>query len=224
MVVDVILIAIFLLAALVGYMRGLIKMLADFLGTFVAGVLAYSFLGPFKSLLIKFTDIDEFVHEKVVEKLQEFGANAVNGGVSGSDLAAVEQMQLPNSVRDKLTEFLSDTTTGMAQNVSDKITDLIISVFSMAILFIILLLLIKVIVAALDLVSKLPVLNSLNRFGGVAFSLLSVYLIMTVVFMLFGTFNSIDAVSNNHFIEESVVAGFLIEYNPIFIMLANVHF
>lgn len=225
MILDIILIAIFLITAYVGYRKGIIEMLANFFGSFAAILISYFFHAPFKELLVKFTGLDEFVFEKVVEKLREFGAHAAKSSVSSSDIDAVSKMEMPDIIKDKLTNYLTESTSNISKSAALSLTDYIVSIISVFILFVSILILIRIITKTLNLISKAPVISTVNKVGGILFSVLSTYLILTIAFMLFSSFASVDiATTSRNMIQHSVIAKLLIEFNPLFLMLANLSF
>ncbi len=229
MVLDLILLIILVLNVFLGYKRGLVKMLSQFIGKFVALILATSFYKPFKTLLINLTGIDEFVYEKVKQSLSSLGQhvtqNAISGNLQATEANAISQMQIPDTIKSKITEYLTASSDKVAKSASLSLSDFIMTLISVFLLFLIIIIIIAIISHALDLVAKLPVLNSFNKLGGVILSLLTSYIMLTIAFLLLTSFISMDTSSSlGLMIQESTLAKAMIQYNPILIILANIHF
>ncbi len=224
MILDIILVIVILLSILIGYKKGFIRMLASFIGKFVALTIAYFYYAPFKDLLVKFTGLDDLVFEKIKLSLTNLGGHAAEASVAGSDIDAVSKMALPDILKEKLVNYLTDTANQIGQSVASGLTDFVMNIIAFILLFILVAILISIIVKVLDLVAKLPVLNTFNKLGGIIFSLITTYILLTIAFLLITSFMSMDSASSlNTMIANSVVAKNLIVYNPILIGLANIH-
>ncbi len=224
MILDIALVIIILLSILIGYKKGFIRMLASFIGKFVALTIAYFYYASFKELLVKFTGLDKFVLEKIKLSLANLGGHAAEASVAGSDIDAVSKMPLPDVLKEKLVSYLTDSANQIGQSVASGLTDFLMNIIAFILLFILVAILISIIVKVLDLVAKLPVLNAFNKVGGILFSLITTYIMLTIAFLLITSFVSMDSASSlNSMIESSVVAKNLIVYNPILIGLANIH-
>ncbi len=223
MVLDIIVGIIIVLSIFIGYKRGFIRMLASFLGKFVALTVSYFYYEPFKDFLIKFTGIDTFVFEKIKLSLTNLGGHAAEASVAGSDINAVSKMAIPDALKEKLVSYLTESANSLGRSVAGSLTDFTMTILSFILLFILVSLLISIVVRVLDIVAKLPVLNTFNKLGGIIFSLISTYILLTIAFLLFTSFISMDLSQTfNEMLKNSLFAKQLIIYNPILIGLANI--
>ncbi len=225
MVLDIILGVIILISIIVGYKKGFITMLASFIGKFVALVISYFYYGAVKDILIKFTGIDEFIFEKVKLSLKSLGGHVAETSVAGSDISAISKMDMPLNLKTKIVDYLTDTGSSIGKSAVHSISNFLMTIVSFFILFFAILLLITIIAKIFNIIAKLPVLKTFNALGGIIFSLLTTYLILTIIFLLMTTFLTMGFSDMlKQFIDNSVIATALIKYNPILIMLSNAYF
>lgn len=222
MFLDIALVLIIVFFAVRGYNRGLIKTLLGFFGVFSSGILAYFLAPTFKEMMIKFISVDKVIFDKVVKCMQDLGAAGAKQVVSGTDIDVLEKMMLPGSIKEKMTEFLLNKTGGITKSVALSISDFIMNILAYAVLFIAILVIVNTVGKLVMGAARLPVIKYFDKTGGLIFSLVSLYLIMTVGFLLFTSFASLNLsgiVADQ--ISSSMVAKLFIEYNPIILILAN---
>ncbi len=225
MILDIILILIIVLSAYAGYKKGFIHMLIKFLSKLISISVAYLYYKPFKNFLIKFTKIDEFIFDKVRISLNSLGGHASQTTVSGSDLEALSKMTMPDILKEKIVAYLTNTGSELGRSVVLSISDLIMTVISMVLLFIAISILIKFIDSSFNLIAKLPVINGFNKAGGIIFSLFTSYVVLTIVFLLASSLLTMSvSFQIKDAIESSIIASALIKYNPFLVILANIHF
>lgn len=222
MVLDIVLLLILVISAYLGYKRGFIKTLASFIGKFIALTLAYLYYAPFQKLLTELTGMDGYVLKKVKLSLVALGGHAAESSVAGSDIDALGKMPLPSALKEKMADYLKQSANSLGNSVAQTLSDFIMSLLAFFLLFLLIAIAISVIVKVLDLVAKLPVLNAFNRVGGVLFSLITTYILLTIAFLLVTSFVSMDASSKlSTMIASSSLAKHFIAYNPILLGLAN---
>ncbi len=224
MILDLILLIIIILSVYTGYKKGFIVMLASFIGKFVALTISYFYYEPFKKFLIDFTGIDSYVSDKIKISLSNLGGHAAQSTVASSDLTAVSKMPLPDSIKVKLMDYLTESANTLGKSVATSLTDFIMTIIAFFLLFIFIMLFISILVRTLNLIAKLPVLNTFNKLGGIFFSLVTTYILLTVAFLIITSFISMETTSSlNEMLNNSVLAKRLLVYNPILIGLANIH-
>lgn len=222
MILDIVLVLILLISAYMGYKRGFIRTLASFIGKFIAMTLAYFYYKPFQKLLTELTGMDGYVLEKVKRSLVALGGHAAESSVAGSDIDALGKMPLPDVLKDKMADYLKQSANSLGNSVAQTISDFVMSLLAFFLLFLLIAIAISILVRVLNLVAKLPVLNAFNRVGGVLFSLITTYIILTILFLLVTSFVSMDANSKlSAMIAGSKLAKHFIAYNPILLGLAN---
>ncbi len=225
MVLDIILLIILVISIVVGYKKGFITMLASFIGKIAALIISYYYYNPVKEMLIKHTSIDEFIFDKVKLALKSLGGNAAESSVVGSDITAISQLNIPDNLKNKIVSYLTETGSSIGKSAVHSISNFLMTLVSFFLLFIAIMILISLITKLINLIAKLPILNTFNKVGGVIFSLFTTYLMLTIVFLLLTSFQAMGFSGTlNELIQNSIIAGGLIKYNPILIMLSNAYF
>ncbi|MCL1845568.1 MAG: CvpA family protein [Defluviitaleaceae bacterium] len=126
------------LSALAGWHRGLIRTVYGLVSFFAAIVLAYVLRPP----------VSRFLREL---NLYEFFRGRIDGGLTHVEYSADLPIALPSVVTDMPADFL---------------TNLAIDAIALVAVFFVVIIALSVVGAVLDIVSKLPVINTLNNLGG----------------------------------------------------------
>lgn len=190
---DIIILIIISAAALLGYKKGFAKAVFN-LGYHIVALIVATVSYPMVTSALKGTKLYTIIFDAIFKKASE--GNFIN----------VEA----------LPEFLRETAqsgvNAVAQNTATTITDLIVTILSIVIIFIAVKLLLGIIAKVLDLFAKLPVIKSFNKLGGFLFGALSgaiiVYIILAVLTMI-----PDSAVTK--FVTESTVASAMYNNNII---------
>ena len=128
-----------------------------------------------------------------VEKLLPFGEDEI---VEEEQPAAIEGLNVPKSIKEGLlknntTESYKEMAiTGFKQYVSRYLTGVIINSLSFIVTFVAILIILWVIFMALDLISKLPILNQVNKTAGLLAGLAHGLIVVWLFFILLNVFGS----------------------------------
>ncbi len=222
MIVDIVLVIILVLAAFIGYKKGLIQMLISFVGTMLAVLIAYFLGSTTKEFLIKHFALDKTINESVILKLQNISTNAAateNLQSNGYDIGGIP---LPDVLKSALNDFVAEKTTAVINSTASILTGFIMTAIAFALTFLIALIIIKIISKIIDGVTSLPVIKQFNRLGGMIFSVLGVLIVLNVVFVLMMSFMSLDKFSSiDNMLKASYVGRYLlIKYNPILLLFS----
>ncbi|MCL1877814.1 MAG: CvpA family protein, partial [Defluviitaleaceae bacterium] len=136
--VDLGILGVIAVFALMGWHRGLIRTVFGLVSFFAAIILAY-ILRPVVAGFLREISLYDFLREHV------------HGGLDGLEYSAELPIALPPGVTEIPASFL---------------TNLAIDAIAIVAVFFIVFLVLSVVGAALDVVSKLPVVNTLNGLGG----------------------------------------------------------
>ncbi len=217
-VLDIVIIAFVAFTIYRGYKVGAILSLFHLLSYIVALVVTYFYHVAFKLLLINNTPLDDNIANFISERLKQLGANSTTATVSTADLNALQSLPLPDNIKESITEFLTTTTTSATNNVVSAITDVILSAISIIVLFLVVLIIMKLLASLLNVVAKLPVLNTFNHILGIFFGIIKAYLIIcityliSIAFLALNTYPQVEALLNT-----SYLSNIFINYN-LFLM------
>ena len=185
----IVLAVLLLVFAIVGAKKGLIKM-AFSLASIIVVMLLTSFLEPKISTLLKEkTDLYNVVTSKTESYYQ---ANDVLK-YSDEDLT-LEDLPIPQAMRDKLQEDLNDAVTKGYDAYNEYIvtatSDIIFSAIVYVTVFVTIYIIVGVVFLILNVASKLPVLKQLNGLAGCAVGLVFGLLVIWVLFLVVTLFSN----------------------------------
>lgn len=192
-IIDLIILAFLLLAAIQGYRRGFLYSLADFFGWLAGLVVAYFFYPTLVQNADKVFHLQEklsgyFMHNLV---LPEFlGSFRLGGSVVAEISAQLEKLALPDSFKASLLEYVgklgqSIMTLTLQQIVNEFLATIVINALAFILIWLVVdkaILLVAMLLAAL---SRKTILGGLDRIAGLALSLAVTFLTITIVLGLF---------------------------------------
>lgn len=174
-----------------GYRRGFIKTVFAVFAVLIAMVVA-SVGSPILSKTLQGNEmVYNYINEKVTDTLKI--DDKVEGAVN--QINVIDKLPLPDSLKDSLKENNNKEIQNQLQTstfgtyVSGYVTCLILNSVSYMILFIITLIIVRIIANVLDLVSKLPILNSINKVGGLLIGLVHGLVILWVLCIVLTMFS-----------------------------------
>lgn len=174
--VDIVIVAIIAICAILGYVKGLTKVLIGIIAFALSIVVAFVLFIPVSNFIIENTEIDENLEESIRK-------------IIISEDGKVEEEKLPNAMADyinkKVSEASNDVKQGIADSTSKDLSHTIIKGGSWIALFIaarLVLILLKLITG---LITKLPVIHQCDKLGGVIYGVLKgliiVYVTLTII-------------------------------------------
>lgn len=175
----ILVVGILLLFAILGYRKGLIKMIISVASMIITFILVTAFV-PQIGDVIKETDIYFNVHEKTYEAISDRLDDEINSNELFSDITEInekgveiiERLGLPDSISEAIidkidfTENINSGIDEIINKVAASLTDYIIDAAIFVISFIIVLFIVKIIFAAINLISYLPIIHGINKFAG----------------------------------------------------------
>ena len=193
-VVDLIIIGIVVLSTFLAYRKGLVKLaigLCAFAISIVATVILYQ---PISNLVINTTGIDEAIEDDIYEK--------------ANDIMNKEQNETSKQIMETTkNDMLPETARNLAIN--------IVRGGVMIVLIIAIRIALRFITALADAVAKLPILEQLNKAGGILYGIARGLLIIYVGLLVLGIPGKINP---NHKVKTSIeqsVLGKTMEQNNV---------
>lgn len=173
-------IAVLALSALYGYKRGFIHIVLSMVAMLVTFVLAALLTVPVSAMISSATPLDENIKKSVSSLVTE--ANVV-------DVTTISNLNLPEQIEDVLIEGASEAVDGVTEYVVDTVSDLILKAITFFILIIIIYIIVRIVIFILDFISKLPVINSINKTGGLVVGLVQGLLIVWIGCLILTAFS-----------------------------------
>lgn len=190
---SVIVVLVFLVLMTVGYRKGFVEIALSLSATILAMILVV-FVSPLISgAIITYTEIDDQISDSFVEYIlaNENVVYKIDDKVEVYDeVQAVMDIQLPDVLREKI---LEDNTTSMYEMlgvsnfyeyVGRYIANWIIKIATFVITMIAVLLFMKMFVFSLLVITKIPIINEVNRIGGLVLGAAAGVLILWLLFIV----------------------------------------
>lgn len=190
---SVIVVLTFLVLMLVGYRKGLVGIALSLSATILAVILV-AFVSPLISnVIITYTDIDDQISESFVEYIlaNENVVYKIDEKVEVYDeVQAVADIQLPEVLSEKILEnnnvnmYEMLGVTNFYEYVGRYIANWIIKIATFVITMIAVLIFMKMFVFSLLAVTKIPIINEVNKVGGLILGGMSGILILWLFFIM----------------------------------------
>ena len=188
----VILVLVFLAAYIIrGYHNGFIKTVFSICAVFIAVVVASLGSSTLGGILKDNETIYEAIDNKVADTL-----NIDTEAKSNKEQQNyINSLPVPDSLKEALVENNNNKvyelmdTSKFGTYVSGYITCMILNAIAFVLLFVVTLILVRVIANVLDVVSKLPVINGINKIGGLFLGLLHGFVVLWILCLVLTIFS-----------------------------------
>ncbi len=169
-IIDIILIAIVLLSAFLGYKKGLVKLGAKLFAGIIAIILTIIVYKPVSGMIINNTSIDEKIKDTIIQ--------------NATDVIDKNE-QMPNSITNQLeNNILPEQAENLSKNVVYAVTAVV--------LFIVVKIILSIVISLMDFVASLPLLKQFNEVGGIVYGLVRGVLIVGICILLMGAYTKIN--------------------------------
>lgn len=188
----IIVLAILVTNTLIGRKVGFIRTVFSLCSMIVAVVLTI-WISPYVNDFLRGNDK---IYQKISSTVEEMITFSEDQTDANGQVAAIEKLSLPKSIKDSLIEnnnaeaYKALSINSFQEYVSSYLTGLIINAMSFLITFIVILILLWVICFALDIISKLPLLNQINKTAGMLAGLVHGLIVVWLFFILVTVFGS----------------------------------
>ena len=199
-VVDLIIVAIILLSTFLAYRKGLVTLAIQFVTVIIAIVLTLLLYKPVSNVIINITGIDEAIQNAILEEANDIMTNDKEG--ANQVVETIQNNMLPETAR--------------------TISINIIEGAVILILYIVIRIALKFVTALANLVAKLPILNQLNRLGGIIYGILRGLLIVYVLLLLVNLSGEIEPQNQVYTaVQESYIGNMMNENNVLDILFTK---
>lgn len=152
-------IGVLALSGLYGYKRGFVRIVLSMVAMLVTFVLSAILTVPVSAMLAAATPLDENIEESVS------GLVADSGVV---DKETISNLNLPEQIEEILIEGATEAANGFNEYIVSTVSDLILKAITFFVLIIVIYIIVRIVIFMLDFISKLPIINSINKTGGLA--------------------------------------------------------
>lgn len=177
-IIDIILIAIIVLSAFLGYKKGLVKLGAKLFAGIIAIIITIIMYKPVSGMIINNTTIDEKIENAIIQNTTNFINE--NDKTQNGITEHVEKNILPEQ----------------AENLSKNV----VYVITALVLFIAVKIILSIIISLMDFVANLPILKQFNEIGGIIYGIVRGALIVCVCVLLIGVYTKMkpESTLNNN--------------------------
>jgi uncharacterized membrane protein required for colicin V production len=213
--------------ALIGYQKGMIKMVVSVFSVVITFVLVMTFQPRLSEMLCETSVYDSLyqqTYEKVYEKINE---ERMEGNIDSTNTveSLVEALNLPESMNsfisrnlaeEGLTTYLDDAADKIIEKIAVQLTTAILNLLVFIVSYIVILAAVKLLMAVINLISYLPVIHGMNKLAGLAIGLLEGLCVVWLLFLLITVFGSAEFNTTVFMqIQNNALLAFLYEHNVI---------
>lgn len=199
--VDVIIVALVVLSTFLAYKKGLVAQAIKLCAVIIAIIATLLLYRPVANFVINNTDIDETIQNSIYERAYDVAKQKTNNENPETDM--VEGVKLAG-----------------IQHTSRELSIQIINVAVILILFFGIKFALRFVTAIANTVAKLPILNKLNKVGGLIYGLIRGVVIVYACLLLIGFIGKVDDSSVLHkTVEQSNLGKIMYENNLLNILL-----
>lgn len=184
-------IAILVICTIKGYASGFIKTVFAIFSLIVALIVA-SVATPTVSKVLQSNDkIYTMVYEKIEETVDFEGKIKKQAEQKNF----IEKLPVPNSIKETLVEnnnsevYSSMAVDNFEEYVVSLLSKVVINALAFAVTFLAMIILLAIVCRVLNLISKLPLLNELNKTAGLLVGLLQGFIIIWILFIVITVFS-----------------------------------
>ncbi len=191
----IVILAILALSAYFGYKKGLIKTLYSLFAVIITLVITVVFAPKVSNYIHGNEKIYNKIRtgvEKSVEQSLESSMEIKDALKGDETVDDIDGLALPKGIKDTIKEKKDYTVNEVKKQITDKLTEMIISAIAFLGVFVAISIALIIIVSLLDIISKLPGINMINKWGGLLVGACKGILLVWILFILITAFASTD--------------------------------
>ena len=213
--VDLILIAIILISAILGYKKGLVKLGTNLFAGIIAIVLTIALYKPVTEIVMKKTPIVSNIKNIIIQNSTNFIEKD-----NQNDKNKENNKESNSILNNKVTEITEQATKQVNNTVkneiipaeAERIARNIVYGLTAIILFIFIKILLSVVFSLLGVVAKLPILKQFNEVGGLIYGIVRGLLILIILIVLIEAYIKMNPESTiSSVIDESYLTKMVVE-------------
>ncbi len=225
-ILDFAVLIVLLLFAYLGYRKGLILTLFKLVSMLLSLMLTY-YLQPYAGAFLKHnTKLPAILAQHIAPFINL--ESLIGEQTKTFQVETINQLQIPSFLKTSLLEnnnseiYKMFNISGLQDYFVKFLADMIINVIAVFVVFILVFMIMRLLTNALNIVSKLPVIRTFNRFGGILAGLVQATLIIWVCFLVTSFFvTSPKGAMFLQLMHQSVIAKYFYDTNVLFKMIAQ---
>jgi uncharacterized membrane protein required for colicin V production len=204
----IIVLGIIILNAFIGRRVGLIKIIFS-LFSFIIALILTVWISPTVNGMLK---NNEMVYEKASQKVEDMLFREEAETTDENDM--IEGLPLPKSIKESLQENKDKQVTNIKSYITSHVTDVVINALAFVLTFVVVFVALWILSIVLNIISKLPILNQLNKLAGFLVGGLQGVIIVWILFIIITIFSGSDLGGTaSSQIESSQILSFLFDKN-----------
>ena len=180
LVIDIIIVAIFAVCILMGYMKGLTQSLIKIVSFVLALIVAFVFFKPISNLIIDHTNWDENLEQSIRQVVLESDSEEQQESSSKQNLPDI----IVNYINESVEKAGNEAKTAIVDATAKDVTVTIINGAVLVSLFLITRIVLIFIKGIAKILTNLPVIKQFDKLGGVIYGLLESLVIVYVILAL----------------------------------------
>lgn len=154
-------IGILALSGLYGYKRGLVHIVLSMVAMLVTFILAGLLTVPVSAVLKSATPLYDAIEESVSGLVAD----------NNIDITSIEKLGLPAQIEEKILEGAGEAIGSFNEYLVTTVSDLLLKALTFFILIIVIYIVVRIVIVIFDFISKLPLINGINKTGGLVVGL-----------------------------------------------------
>lgn len=205
-------IAVLALSGLYGYKKGFVHIVLSMVAMLVTVILAGLLTVPVSAMLKAATPLYDSIEESVSDIVTD---NQI-------DLTTIEKLKLPEQIEEIIVDGAETATGTFVEYLVPTVADMILKALTFFILIIVIYIIVRIVIMVFDFISKLPVINSINKTGGLVVGIVQGLIFVWIgclVVTAFGDKSWAQAVFQQ--INDNQLLTFIYNNNPIIFVVTK---
>lgn len=177
--------------AIVGLKKGLVKMIFSLVSLIVTIILTVMISPHVAEFLMESTELYDMAQEKTCEFIEKV---VLAMEEEAGESMTIDELPLPEIIKDMLNENNNEESydilgvNNLADYIGASVARMVVNAAAFTGTFLVIFIAIKLIVALLDLISKLPLINGVNKLAGAALGLVEAFVILWILCLVVTSF------------------------------------
>lgn len=203
-ILDIVIIAIFLLSVFLGYKRGLINVIFNLCAFILAIVVTWILYTPVTNFVVNNTQLDESIKSVIIEK----------GVVPEETTKDEEKDEVSKYIDQYVSKTVNSTRNEVVKSTADIIAEKTVAIIVAIGLFIVVRIALLLLRFVANGLAELPIIKQFNEAGGLVYGVIRglfvIYLLFAICFIIMSV-NNIETVAN--VIDSTILSKFIYNHN-----------